>query len=153
MGQTGLIVLYIIGVGAVITEMFIPGVIIGICGAACMIASIVLAYYDNHIILGRVLLICGFFLTPILLIIWYKVFSTKFSINADEKGFSSADESLKDLISAEGVAITSLHPSGIIMINGKRVDVVTSGSMIEKNTKVKVIEVEGNRVVVKPVSN
>jgi membrane-bound ClpP family serine protease len=39
------------------------------------------------------------------------------------------------------------------MINGKRVDVVAAdGSFIEKGTTVKVVEIEGLRVVVRPVN-
>ena len=35
----------------------------------------------------------------------------------------------------------------------KKVDVVSEGEMILKNTKIKVTEVKGNRIVVKPVKN
>jgi membrane-bound ClpP family serine protease len=34
------------------------------------------------------------------------------------------------------------------MIDGQRVDVVTQGELIEKDTPIKVIQVEGRRVVV-----
>ena len=151
LGPFSLIVLFIIGIGAVITEMFIPGMIVGICGIVCMITSIVFAYNTNHNILGHVLISCSIFSIPILLIIWYKIFSKAFSIKESEKGFSSSNHELKELISKEGVTITPLHPSGIVLIDGKRVDVVTYGNMIGKNVKVKVVEVEGNRIVVKTV--
>lgn len=153
MGSIGLILLFIIGMGAVIAEMFVPGMIIGICGVVCIITSIVLSYQNNHTILGHLLVGCGLFSTPVLLILWYKIFSKTFAIHESEEGFSSTNESLKNLLSAEGTTLTPLHPSGIILINGERVDVVTRGEMIDKNKKVKVIEVEGNRVVVKAVSS
>ncbi|MGR3220072.1 MAG: NfeD family protein [Candidatus Anammoxibacter sp.] len=153
MGPISLIVLFIAGTGAVIAEMFIPGMIIGICGAICIITSIVMAYNADYNILGHALLGSGFLSIPILLIIWYKIFSKTFAINESEKGFSSSDEKLKDLLSLEGVALTPLHPSGIAMINGKRIDVVTTGNMMAKDTKVKVVEVEGNRVVVRTVKS
>ena len=153
MGPISLIVLFIVGTGAVIAEMFVPGMIIGICGVVCIITSIVMAYNADYNILGHVLFGCGVFSIPILLVIWYKVFSTTFAIKESEKGFSSSDEKLKDLLSLEGVSLTPLHPSGIVLIDGKRVDVVTAGNMIAKDTKVKVIEVEGNRVVVRTVKS
>ncbi|OHB73144.1 MAG: hypothetical protein A2W17_04700 [Planctomycetes bacterium RBG_16_41_13] len=151
MGAIGLIILFIIGMGAVITEMFVPGMIIGICGVICIITSVVLSYHNNHTILGHLLLGCGLFSTPVLLILWYKIFSKMFSIHETEEGFSSSNESLKNLLFAEGITLTPLRPSGIALINGERVDVVTVGDMIEKNKKVTVIEVGGNRVVVKAV--
>lgn len=133
--------------------MFIPGMVVGICGALCMVASIIMAYHEGHNVLGHLLLGCGIASIPVLLIIWYKVFTRTFSIQEDERGFSSSNKSSKDLLSAEGTTATTLHPSGIILIDGKRIDVVSSGEMIAKGSRVKVVEVEGNRVVVRKVKN
>jgi len=41
-----------------------------------------------------------------------------------------------------------LRPAGMALINGRRVDVVTEGAMIERDTPVRVVAVEGMRVVV-----
>ncbi len=152
MGPISLILLFIVGIAAVIAEMFVPGVIVGICGAACMIASVVMAYNDDHKTLGHVLLGTGIFSVPILVVIWYKIFSKKFSISESEEGFSATNDELNELVSCEGVAVTPLHPSGIALIAGKRVDVVTTGRMVEKDAKIKVVEVEGNRVAVKQMN-
>ena len=48
-----------------------------------------------------------------------------------------------------GTAFTQLRPCGTALINGRRVDVVTEGSLIEKGTPVKVVALEGMRVVVR----
>jgi membrane-bound serine protease (ClpP class) len=50
-----------------------------------------------------------------------------------------------------GIAQTNLRPSGTAMINGQRVDVVTEGPMIEQGAAIKVVAVEGMRVVVRAV--
>jgi membrane-bound ClpP family serine protease len=44
-----------------------------------------------------------------------------------------------------------LHPSGKVDFEGKSIDVVSEGGFIEKDIRVEVVEVEGNRVVVRPV--
>jgi membrane-bound serine protease (ClpP class) len=54
-----------------------------------------------------------------------------------------------ELLDQVGVAQTNLRPSGMALIEGKRVDVVTEGPMIEKGTSVRVVAVEGLRVVVR----
>ena len=151
MGTFSLIVLFAAGIVAVIVEMLIPGMIVGICGALCIITSIVYAYYNGFTTLGHLLLGISIFSMPILALIWYKIFSRTLANSETEKGFTSADEELKKLISEEGITLTTLHPSGIVLFEGKRVDVVTEGSMIEKDKKVVVCTVEGNRVVVKLV--
>ena len=54
-----------------------------------------------------------------------------------------------ELLNQSGAALTTLRPSGTAVINGQRVDVVTEGSLIEAGTPVKVVAVEGLRVVVR----
>jgi membrane-bound serine protease (ClpP class) len=44
-----------------------------------------------------------------------------------------------------------LRPSGISNIKGDKVDVISEGEMILKNARIKVTDVKGNRIVVKPV--
>ncbi len=48
-----------------------------------------------------------------------------------------------------GVAVSTLRPAGRARIGDKTVDVVAQGNFIEKGEKIQVIEVSGNRVVVK----
>ena len=63
-------------------------------------------------------------------------------------GFSNSFgwESLKD---KEGTADTNLHPSGWIRIEDQRIFVVSEGDFIEKGSKITVLSVDGNRVVVR----
>lgn len=151
MSISSIITLYIIGLTAITIELFIPGAIVGICGVGCIIASIIFAYIHVSNLLGHILLGIGICFIPIFFIIWYKLLTKTFSVNATEKGFVSSTDRKDDLLSSEGVAITTLRPSGTANINGNKVDVVTEGEMISKNTKIKVTDVRGNRVVVRPV--
>ncbi len=61
--------------------------------------------------------------------------------------YTDEDELVK--IGQKGVTITSLRPAGQARFGNERVDVVSAGSMIDPNVEVKVIEIEGNRIVVK----
>ena len=56
-----------------------------------------------------------------------------------------------ELLHRTGVAITQLRPSGTAFINGKRVDVVTEGGLIDQGASLKVVAAEGLRVVVREV--
>jgi membrane-bound serine protease (ClpP class) len=55
------------------------------------------------------------------------------------------------LVNQTGQTLTKLRPSGTAVINGKRVDVVSEGAFIDSGQSVKVISVEGLRVVVRAV--
>ena len=151
MNTITIIVLFIVGISAVITEMFIPGMIVGITGAILIITSIVMAYQGDYSVLGHVLTISSICSAPLLLLLWRKVLSKTFSLKTAVTADSSSVMHLNDFIQKEGVAVTNLHPSGIVLVNGKRIDVVTSGEMIEKNTRIRITEVSGNRVVVRCV--
>jgi membrane-bound serine protease (ClpP class) len=58
---------------------------------------------------------------------------------------------LQALLGAIGVAATPLRPAGKTQFGDAFVDVVAEGSYITPGTRVRVVEVEGNRVVVKEV--
>ena len=48
-----------------------------------------------------------------------------------------------------GYALTDLRPSGTVIIEDERVDVVSEGGFIKKGALVKIIKVEGSRIVVR----
>jgi membrane-bound serine protease (ClpP class) len=57
-----------------------------------------------------------------------------------------------DLVGRAGVAMTTLRPAGRAQFGDQFVDVVTEGAYIDAGAPVEVIEVTGNRVVVKQVT-
>ncbi|MFN3466497.1 MAG: NfeD family protein [Candidatus Brocadiales bacterium] len=150
MSHTEIVVLFIVGLVAVFAEILLPGMIIGICGALCVAGSIYFAYQAGEKTLGNVLLVASIFSIPLLVFLWYRMTSRTFAITASEEGFS-ASGGFEKLLGKEGVAVTPLHPSGIAQIEGRRVDVLSRGEMVPSSTRVKVIEVKGNKVVVKSI--
>jgi membrane-bound ClpP family serine protease len=57
----------------------------------------------------------------------------------------------EDLLGCEGVTISQLRPAGKAKIGERLTDVVTEGDLIPKDARVKVVKVEGTRVVVTKV--
>jgi membrane-bound serine protease (ClpP class) len=55
------------------------------------------------------------------------------------------------LLGAVGVAATPLRPAGKVQFGDEFVDVVAEGGYVPPGARVQVIEIEGNRVVVKEV--
>ena len=66
-----------------------------------------------------------------------------------EEGVSSQSSELENYVGTQGNAVTDLRPAGIAVINGKRVDAVTRGEYLEKNTAIIVTAVTGNQIVVR----
>ena len=68
-----------------------------------------------------------------------------------ETGFTSAVRR-KDLLGAEGVAMTDLRPAGTGEFGEERVDVVTESEWIEQGSQIRIVSSEGYRHVVRLVS-
>ena len=65
------------------------------------------------------------------------------------EGYTSQPEELAGYKGKTGKAITDLRPAGTAMIDDQRVDVVSRGEYIDKGASIRVLAVDGNRVVVK----
>jgi len=147
------LVLTLIVVGAIlmILETILPGLVAGIIGLCCLVAGVYFAYErlgvaaGNYVLLGVTAgLIIG-------AICWLKYFpNSRLARPLMSKGtIGDINAEKPELLNKEGTAYTTLRPSGTALIDGKRVDVVTEGTLIEKGTPVKVVAIEGMRVVVR----
>lgn len=153
------IILFAIGLLLLLAEVFlIPGFgLAGIGGAAAILASIFLTFgnivqatYSILIALG--LSIAGFFLLIRFIPstrAWRKFIL--FTKQEKELGYTVGTKDLKRLTGKEGIAITPLRPSGIVEVNGKKLNALTLGEYVDSNTKIKIISVEGNKIVVEAV--
>lgn len=71
----------------------------------------------------------------------------------DRREGYSMDLGLAELVGQEGVTVTKLRPAGIARIGNRRVDVVAVGEWVNPGTRIRVIEVNGPRVIVEPVED
>ena len=65
------------------------------------------------------------------------------------EGYISAPER-EDLIGREGVAVTDLHPTGTVVVDDERLDVVSDAGFVAKGARVRIVRAEGYRLVVVP---
>lgn len=159
------IILFIVGVVLLILEIFvIPGFgIAGIAGVILIVGSLFMGllpdfdFLDAGLIQTALVQLAGSFLLTIILISVLLKFLPKskmFNRLILETGIEShsgytAEPSVSDLTGKSGVALTDLRPSGTIIIDSKRIDAVTEGEYIVKNTKVVVSKMDGSKIVVR----
>ena len=139
------------GLVAMFIELFIPGAVIGLIGLLAVVGSIVFALVHGHTTAGAILAIIGVLWVPLFFAMWKSVVGRFFAIKGDQKGFRPSTTIGEELVGLEGEAISALRPSGVARLNDKRYDVVTRGDMLSKGARIKVIEVSGNRIVVREV--
>ncbi|MFC2149334.1 nodulation protein NfeD [Candidatus Auribacterota bacterium] len=68
-----------------------------------------------------------------------------------ESGFVSSGSETSLAIGDTGLTSTTLRPSGKCAFNDTLIEVLTQGEMIERNTKVRIIEITGNKIIVKSI--
>ena len=66
-----------------------------------------------------------------------------------KSGFEVGGKEFNALTGKSGIALSSLRPAGTALIEGERIDVLTEGEYIEKDTRIRVERVEGNRIFVR----
>ena len=66
-------------------------------------------------------------------------------------GYTSVIDKSK-LIGAIGVCATDLRPAGTITVEGEPLDVVTEGNFVKAGDLVKIINVDGSRVLVRQIN-
>jgi membrane-bound ClpP family serine protease len=138
------VTLYCIGLGLIVTETFIPGVTIGLIGLGLLATSIVFGF-RHHWAIGTVQISVAVVVTP--LCFWVGI--RRLMLRSSLAGGVSFAQDYSGYLGKEGEAQTDLRPAGIVLIEGKKVDVITAGERVEKAKRVRVVKVEGNRVVVR----
>lgn len=151
------IVLFLLGLILLVVEMFIPGFgIAGGCGIVLLIVGIIMTaqtLLQAFIMALILILLISLLLMFILRSAKKGKLSKKLilkSASKREDGYSTTSDHTA-LLGKEGLALSLLRPSGVGEFDGQRLDVVSEGLYIEPGTKIKIVQTEGRRIVVKPV--
>lgn len=137
-------------------EIFVPGAVLGILGALCLVGAVGVSFAafgatGGMLALG-ILLVAGIVLTPI----WLRLsprspLGRRLTLAASDRSFQSAPPSWARLVGQTGVATSKLRPGGIATIQGERVDVVSESGFIAAGHAIRVARVEGIRVIVEEI--
>jgi membrane-bound serine protease (ClpP class) len=147
------VLLLIAGLVLMLLETILPGMVAGLVGFGCLVAGVVISYKDFGPRTGSLVL---FLVLAMLLaagLLWIRFFphSRLGQAFVSRRTVGNLGVERPELVHQTGTAVTNLRPSGTALINDHRVDVVTEGTLIERGTAVKVVAVEGLRVVVRAV--
>ncbi|HEV8058842.1 MAG TPA: NfeD family protein [Gemmataceae bacterium] len=168
------ILLFVLGLILIVLEIFVlPGFgMAGISGIVLVVISLGLATLEKRpetsvewMSFGRTLGGVGLGLLGAMglagVVAWYLpnipyanrlVLRPPQELSEDEElGGESVPGHLASLLGAIGSAATTLRPAGIARFGDRFVDVVSEGNLIEMGSRVQVVEIEGNRIVVKEI--
>ena len=154
---------FIVGVALLLIELFvIPGFgVAGIAGIVLMLGSVFFVFRNAYkletavfglsfaIILAFALAIALSYVLPKTRTWNHLVLST---VMDSDVGFHSAPrEDFQGYVGKTGIALTPLRPAGTVRVDDKRLDVVTAGDFIVRETPVKIINVEGSKIFVEAI--
>ncbi|GAA0482689.1 nodulation protein NfeD [Salinibacillus aidingensis] len=149
------IILLVAGLICIVLELFVPGGVLGIAGTVAIIAALFMSGADpGH--MGMSIAI-ALLVSMIVSVILFKRVGLEKGIfrniilsdaTTKEQGYVSTENRL-ELIGLIGKALTPLRPSGTAVFEDERLDVVSEGGYIEKDKNVKIVKVEGSRIVVR----
>ena len=148
------IILQLVGVVVIIAEIILPsGGILSIVALGVFGYSLFIVFNEISMTIGFSFVAADLILIPVLVIVGLKLLArspvTLRKTLSRKEGVSSQSSELESYVGMQGNALTDLRPAGIAVINGKRVDVVTRGEYLEKDSAIIVTAVTGNQIIVR----
>jgi membrane-bound ClpP family serine protease len=145
-----------IGLLLIGVDFYLPGFVLGSIGIVLMLIGVALCYMNYGLNWAAAL-----FLVDVVLGISLGCYVIKtvpqtaagkrMILSHNQTGQRSTNEPAAELVGKQGVAQSLLRPSGVALLDGKRLDVVAESGMIASGSAIRVIAVEDNRIVVRKI--
>lgn len=152
------LLLFLTGIVLLAVEFVVPGFgFFGVVGLVTMGFSIFLASPSPQRALVSLALTLAVSIAAIIVLLrkvgphgfWRKLFL--YDRQERDQGYvAPADR--EELVNKTGLAVSPLRPAGVVDIDGRRVDCVSEGGFVAAGCRVRVVTVEGPRLVVRPVA-
>ncbi|MBM0064350.1 NfeD family protein [Alkalicoccobacillus gibsonii] len=151
------VILYLIGIALIILDgkLFSDGTV-GLIGVILMVVG--LAIPAPNLVYG-ILVGMAFILGALSSLFFLKVFTrrqmwAKLTFKdrlTSDRGYNSINESYKDLVGKKGKTLSSLRPTGTIVIESQPYSATSGGQWIEQEKEIEVLSVDGTRILVAKV--
>ncbi len=155
-----IIICFLIGIGLLILEAFMPGFgAAGITGIILEIITLVMTWFEHGPLATLAMLLIVLLVLAIAISTGLRSITSgrlsKSSLvhsetESNEEGYRSVED-LAVFMDKEGTATSVLRPTGIADFDGVRLNVSSEGEYIPAGTRVRIIKVEGAKILVKPL--
>jgi membrane-bound serine protease (ClpP class) len=156
------LLLLTLGLGLILLEVFVPSSgVLGILSGLSVVAAIVVAFMQGPYV-GLAIVSTTVVALPAVVALALRIWPTTSIGRRILLGVPKGEELLPDdevtqrlkgLVGKRGVAQSLMLPSGAIFIDGRTYDATAPGVAIEPGTAVRVVEVHGVRIVVRPIED
>ena len=155
-----LLVCFLVGIGLLVLEAFMPGFgLPGISGIVMEIVAIALTWVNHGPVAALGLTIIVLSLIAIAISMSLRS-ATKGRLSrskiilkereSNEAGYRSA-EYMQVFLGKEGETTTVCRPTGMAEFDGVKLNVVSEGEFLPAGTRIRIVQVEGSRIVVRVI--
>ena len=154
-------VLIIVGLFLLLAELFLPSGAFLVLSLTAIIIGLAMTFiYSNDPTWGIVTLICVIAAVPmlgsVLIHYWPKTrLGKRFFLEGPEENVTISSMpvnlELEQLRGRYGRTVSPLRPAGVTDFDGRRVDTITEGMMVDEGQWVRCIDVRAGRVIVRQV--
>lgn len=149
-----IILLFVVGILLMGFEVFVPGAILGIIGGVVLLGGVVMAFVDfgpagGSAALGTALLLVGLMLYVELAILPKTRLGRRLFLQSSVTGTSQpavAEASL--VVGRPAEAVTTLAPTGYVMVDGKRYEAYSQSGLIDRGATLRVVGLDNFRLIV-----
>ncbi|MGD0059675.1 MAG: NfeD family protein [Verrucomicrobiia bacterium] len=155
MGWPTIIIFTVVGLMLIAVDFYLPSFVLAGVGVVLLLAATLIGYGTTGSVDKTVILFCteaalGFGAGYASIKYFPRTRTGRKMILAKtETGVQAQPSQASNWIGREGVAHTPLRPAGAALIDGQRLDVVAESGVIESGSRIKIIAVNENRLVVR----
>ncbi len=155
--MTTVIALILAGVLLLAAEVFLPGAVLGVAGAAFMTGGVAVAFVQFGATAGTVTTLVALALLATAVIIEFKVLprsrlARAFSMTTTTGGTAGKTPPVEQ-IGRACVAVTKLRPSGYVRIGAEQFEAFCRGGAAEPGDHLQVIGVDNFRLIVNQIES
>lgn len=134
--------------------LVIPGTtVVGLAGAGLIGTGIFFTFADYGVLIGSLVLFATLVVSIVSVVMALRSKTWKrAALNAEIDGKVNVINAELIHVGDEGLTISRLNPVGKALFNGEYYEVVSKDNLIDPNTAVMVVKIEGNKIIVKQKS-
>ncbi|KXU37837.1 hypothetical protein AXK12_01390 [Cephaloticoccus capnophilus] len=150
--MTAILICFAIGSLLIGFEVVVPGGILGTIGGVALLCAVGLSFHDYGVNGGALAFVAALVLVVAVLFIEFKILpktalGRSLFLEGSVSGTATA-EPQQSLVGARGEAITTLAPSGYVLIDGRQHEAFSRSGFISAGKPVKVVAAESFRLIV-----
>ena len=150
-----IIICLLAGLALVALEIVaLPGAVSGICGGILVVVGVWQSYAQYGSTAGNITLLGSIAIGIAMLTILLKSGTWKrFSLNESSDGKANQVDRSAIRVGCHGICLSRLAPGGKAQFGEEIVEVHSDGTFLDEGTSVEVAEIDGYRIMVRPVAD